>query len=234
MKKNEKNELIDKIIGNANDVRLKIIHQLTQKADAGKATQAERNELRKLLIEIEEDRNDASAKRTGYLFRTKEIAEFFDMTVQGIDYWRQMDPPVPRVKHGWFDLKQVHAWWLENIHQYHCDEGDESFQEHRRRREGAMADLAELRRDREKELLIPRDLIAPMWASRLGKVKSMLIGLINRLCLLIGSQHRKTITDEINLIFAEYAKAAKYCPPSEQNGQIDVEIAGANDPTTIQ
>jgi len=74
------------------------------RADRRRIADAEKELAR--IIEPEE--------RSDLLVNVSTVADFYGITVRQVQNWvRQMG--CPKLRHGLYDLKTVHAWWMEHI-----------------------------------------------------------------------------------------------------------------------
>jgi len=53
-------------------------------------------------------------QRSDFIYDAANIGKFFDVTPRSVQKWAK-EKGCPKLRHGFYDLKAVHEWWLENI-----------------------------------------------------------------------------------------------------------------------
>jgi hypothetical protein len=145
---------------------------------------------------------------------TNVVAYFFGVTARAIQQWAKAG--MPRVKHGIYDLKACHEWWLSNIADVTVKGSDDSMNQIKIEYWRAKGEAERIRVDQLSGTLISRDEIQRQWARRLNVVFSGLDQLKNRLPPILEGKSirhmRPLIGDEINDLQAALVKPGEHFP----------------------
>lgn len=148
------------------------------------------------------------------IVNTKELSDFFDVTPRAVNKWSAKG--CPKSGRGKWDLKTVHAWWLDNIYASKADDSDESLQEAKRRYWSAKAENEEIKRDESKGLLVKVKDIVLMWSGRVAEIKNGLMALPMRLPPLLEGkpqiEMRQIVEDEVWKLLDNYCRVGRFCP----------------------
>ena len=145
---------------------------------------------------------------------TKELANFFDVSIRAVQKWGQSG--CPRIARGRWNLKAVFGWWWSNIALEKAADCDTSLTEARRLYWHAKADRERLRADTERGELVSKDKIEFQWTLRVAEVKGALYNLLSRLPPILEGKNqeemRGLIESEVRLICETYSREGELCP----------------------
>jgi hypothetical protein len=131
---------------------------------------------------------------------TSVVAAFFDVTARQIQRWVK-DGGCPKVRYGFFNLKDVFDWWTNNIADIKSGNGNESLNEIKFEYWKAKGEAERVRVDQLKGTLISRAEIYRQWAKRILVLFAGLDQFKNRLPPLLADRDRaemqKIIESEI-------------------------------------
>jgi len=167
------------------------------------------SELRSLLDPVE---------RSDFIYDAGNIGKFFGVTARTVQKWVSLKG-CPRLRHGVYDLKAVHEWWLENVR------GDDKASSPEI--EDAKLEYWKWKARREKisvqklrEQLLDRKDVARQWALRVGEVTAGLNMLKDRLPPLIMGKSRRDVAlvveHEVMRLREAYARRGEHCHTEEQ------------------
>lgn len=218
MKKQDDKLKTSDILKNAKEAKLKAMSDLSAKVSKGEATAQDAKQISQLIQDFEDETRPTGRKHDLIVDRLT-LAAFFDVSVRQVGNWQQHDPPCPQIRRGWWNLKDVLAWWLDNIFVFKGQENDETFMEHRRTREKWNAELARLKVEEIKGGLVSREAVINSWVARYMLQKTLLCNLPPRVSpLLIGkplNEIKKILEKEVRSIFREFQKIGDYTPEAE-------------------
>ena len=153
---------------------------------------------------------------------TKVVAHFFDVSVRAIQQWANAG--MPKVRHGIYDLKSCHEWWLNNIADVRVKGADDSMNEIKIEYWRAKGEAERIRVDLLQDTLIQTKDVEAEIARFLIPVFAAVDQLPNRLPPIIQGKAvgavRKIINDEICEIREALTKPGRYWPagPIEKGG----------------
>lgn len=195
----KKSEL-KKTVEAGSKIKHKLYRDLILKAKDQQLTPTETKQFLDLEHEFgEKQRLEEHIKKSKFVMRTKDIAAFFDLAEDGrqIRNWNQAG--CPKIKYGWYDLKLVHDWWLENIYDSKVEETDETIRMHKR--EYAKYQAKKMRLEVEKtegSLILEADVLKE-WCERVAEVKKGLLYLGDRIAgAVVGMTDRNEIKQVID------------------------------------
>jgi len=151
---------------------------------------------------------------------TKDLAEFFGVTVRTVANWHENG--CPQVSRGKWNLKVVFDWWWDNIAQSRAVEesGDESMNEAKRLYWWQKAEGEKIKNEQLRENLVSWEDIDKEWAGRVAVVTSGLEAFADRLPPILDGKPRKEMREiikgEVRLLRDAYAREGKYCPKTEE------------------
>ena len=145
---------------------------------------------------------------------TKVVAHFFDVSVRAIQQWANAG--MPKVRHGIYDLKSCHEWWLNNIADVRVKGADDSMNEIKIEYWRAKGEAERIRVDLLQDTLIQTKDVEAEIARFLIPVFAAVDQLPNRLPPIIQGKAvgavRKIINDEICEIREALTKPGRYWP----------------------
>jgi len=150
---------------------------------------------------------------------TRAIAKLFDVKERQIHRW--VNSGCPKVKPGFYNVKEVLEWWLKNIWEETRSEAeDTSILESKRIYWKAKASREEVKHSIEKGSVVVKEDISKAWALRLADVRKALLQLPDRLAPSLEGQDYNTIREEIRKeaikIMETYQRRGKFCEEEEE------------------
>jgi len=212
---------IDEILELGSKAKLKMYHSLLSKVSGGKTlTQSELKVFDVLESELKQDQAERDTESTQIggvlILSTTDTANFFDVTTRTLQYWAKAG--CPNMGRGSWNLKSVHAWWLENIwlDKAMAESGDESMNEAKRLYWWQKATGEEIKNKQLQEELVAWQDIEIEWAGRVSIVTSGLEAFANTLPPILEGKPRGQMKDiikqRVRLLRDAYARKGKYCP----------------------
>lgn len=171
--------------------------------DKAKLTKADRSRIAALEDDLSailepEHRSDFTTDVNG-------IARFFGVTARSVQLWTAKG--CPKLKHGRYDLKFVHEWWVENI-----STGQDSADTENVKLEYWRWKTANERMKAEQTSgeLIPRADIATAWSARMIEVGTGLYALSSRLSHVLEVPETP-IRAEVKKLHDAYCRTGRFC-----------------------
>jgi phage terminase Nu1 subunit (DNA packaging protein) len=152
---------------------------------------------------------------------TNEIAEFFDVTRKTMADWRKAG--CPQISRGKWDLKQVHAWWWDNIAMSRAESQsrDDSLSEAKRKYWWEKARAEKTKNEQLAGSLIRENRVATEWAKRAAEFKAGCFHLVDMLPPLLEGKSqpemRALIEDRVWSMFDRVTRTGQFCPTPEDN-----------------
>ncbi|MFH0825277.1 MAG: hypothetical protein V2B18_21205 [Pseudomonadota bacterium] len=156
--------------------------------------------------------------RSDFVTDVNGIARFFGVTARSVQLWTAKG--CPKLKHGRYDLKFVHEWWIENI----ASTGKDTEEIIELRKEHLRWKIAidRMKAEQTRGELIPLEEISPAWCARMAAVSSGLDQLEYRLPPLLEglSQNdmRPKIVELVWKMKNAFCQTGKFTPAKDGNG----------------
>ncbi|MBN2385129.1 hypothetical protein JXQ70_19825 [bacterium] len=191
----------------------KLLKDLAAKVAEGKAGVAEAKQIRTMIEQIEAQ-SAPQGKLSSFLVSTKKAAEFFNVDPRTISNWNAAG--CPKVKYGWFDLKAMLEWWIENIQDNAADASDETIRHYRQQYEKWRAEKIRIEVETIKGLLFEKAEVIQKAVIQAQAVKTGLEALENRLApILVGKtlqEIRQIIYNEVRGMLFNWADHDEFLP----------------------
>jgi hypothetical protein len=143
---------------------------------------------------------------------TEQLARFFGVTPQAVNAWARNG--CPKIGRGKWDLKDVHEWWVENIHAAGSDAPELLKLKAEHLREKIRYDR--VKADEAEEKVMPKADFTDAWSWRMSEMKSGLLSLPLRLAPLVAGktelETRKALENELWQILEKYSRDGKWTP----------------------
>lgn len=167
------------------------------------------------------------------IVKTKDLAGLFECHKATITAWRRLGLEDACLGRDKWDLRKAVLWWATNILETgNPGSDDQSLQSARRDYWRARADREQLRVQKERGELLPKEDVLTYWANRIREVWSGLYVLQHRLPpLLTGKSRAETqdiIKGEVFALNTNYVREGRFCPPCyrvDQDGAL-IELPG--------
>lgn len=216
---------LDKILKMGSKAKIKMYHSMLAKVSSGEILSASQlktlDTLREEIQEISEE--EKKANKDIFILSTKNTARFFNVTPRAVQHWSKAGCPC--MGRGSWDLRAVHAWWLENIwfDRAVSNAGDESTNEAKRLYWWQKAAGEEIKNEQLRKDLIAWADIGVIWSSRVAAVTSGLEAFAHRLPpILVGKSRvemQRIIKKEVRVLRDAYARKGTYCPQVDKPKQ---------------
>jgi phage terminase Nu1 subunit (DNA packaging protein) len=158
-----------------------------------------------------------TAKRRDMEFKTKELAELFEVSDRSIRNWTAKG--MPRIAPGRFEGLPVIRWYAENIFLAEAAESRDllSKPEAERLMLNLKAELLQCEVDREKGKFVEVEEVRADWIRIAQGVKAKLYSIPFRLSALLAGESeefeiRKMIKQEVNRALDEISQGKNTCP----------------------
>jgi hypothetical protein len=180
--------------------------------DRAKLTKTDKRRREELEIELQAILEPAA--RSELIVDVHMVARFFGITIRAVQKW--VAKGCPKLKHGMYDLVAVFRWWVEMF-----SKGEESaaIEEVKLDYWKWKAMNERLKAQTAEGVLIPQEVIAAMWAARMGEVIAGLQAFAYRLPPLLDGKNQEEMHGIINReqrqLRENYCREGKFCPPVE-------------------
>jgi hypothetical protein len=161
----------------------------------------------------------AENSRFQWVMEVAAVAAFLGVSVSAVGNYCQMG--MPKAERGKYNLKDCFKWWLENI--YAPKNATAQAKTDHERYMAAKADNEELKRDRLREALIPKERVVTEFASRAADLKTTLRAFRFRLAPTLEGKEREDIAHimgkEIDLLLESFCRMGRYAalPAEDQS-----------------
>lgn len=152
-------------------------------------------------------------EKSDFIYDTAAVGRFFGVTPRTVQRWVS-NRGCPRIKHGVFDLKAVHEWWLENVRGEDQNQSPE-IDEAKREYWTWKAKKEKISVQKLRDELMDKKEIATQWSLRVGEITAALNTLKDRLTPTLVGKPREEIAEiieeEVRLLRSTFARRDKYC-----------------------
>ncbi len=215
----KKKNLTKEILEVARLAEQKLLKDLSAKVSQGTAGIAEAKQIRTMIEQMETQQVPAG-KMSSFIINTAKTALFFDTTSRTIQRWAEAK--CPQVKRGWFDLKAVTAWWLENIFESKVDESDETIRHYRQQYEKWRSEKVRIEVETTKGNLLDHQTVVNMAVQQVRAIKGGLEALSNRLAPVLAGKSlneiRAIIDRETRGMLENWSNSGAFIPPPYDEG----------------
>ena len=217
--KTKKNKEFKELVEKGYLAKQRQYERLTNKLKRGQLSPQEM----KVFNSLEKELTDEQAKRQPlkkgrWIVDTKTAADFFGVSVRMIQKYHK-DMGCPIVRRGWWDLKALFLWWLDNVYEQTVVRDDETVRKYAREGAKWKAELARIKVQKEKGELFPRSEIAEQWALRVAEIRTGLLAYKMRLSALLEMKPKQEIEEIIDdenwHLFDNFTREGRFTPVIE-------------------
>lgn len=151
------------------------------------------------------------------LFATAaQIAAIFEVSERTVRDWASRRG-MPKTAHGQYPVREALLWWLDNVYDASGEDSIEELRDSKIRYWEAKADREEIKRDQEKEQLIPLAEIGPQWAGRMREISAGLEAFGSRIApRVVGKgihEIQRICDDEQWRLRDSFCRTGRFCHP---------------------